>query len=87
MLLASVDSVINVPAAAHARAVATSPSGFAIRCSAVGAASTGILTGCPSTIVERSTFDTSTSTRGTSATRSNAKRFSRSVHSSPAPPA
>ena len=40
-----------VPAAAAARAIPGSPSGCAMRCSAVGATSTGVATSVPSTVV------------------------------------
>src|SRR5436190_2074204 len=48
-----VESVITVPAAAAARAVAGSPSGWAIFWNAVGDTSNGIDTGVPSTVVSR----------------------------------
>ena len=47
-----VDSAIMVPAAAAARAVASSPSEWAMRCWPAGASITGRLMVCPSTVVE-----------------------------------
>ena len=78
---------MTVPAAAAPRAIASSPSGCAIRWKAVGATSSGIETSVPSTLVAVVTSETSTSIRGRSTQRSNAARFSRIVHSSLAPPA
>ena len=76
-----------VPAAAAARAMPTSPSGCASRWNATGATSTGIDTVVPSTVVAVDGSATSTSTRGRSCQRRKASTFSRSVHSSSAPPA
>jgi hypothetical protein len=76
-----------VPAAAAARAVARSPSGWAIPWSATGAISTGIEISVPRTVVAVEQPRTSTSTRGRSFRRSNAATLSRRVTSSPAPPA
>ena len=45
-------------------ALATSPSGWAIRCMAVGATQTGMLTGWPNILVFRLSFETSTIKRG-----------------------
>ena len=67
--VAIVDRHITVPARAAARAVAHSPSGFASRCSAVGATSTGSETGPPSTVAAVLTRPTSTSIRGRSRRR------------------
>ncbi len=58
-----------------------------MRCSAVGATSTGIETGSPRTVVAVLTALTSTRTRGRSRGRDHAATFSRRVRSSPAPPA
>ena len=58
-----------VPAAAAARAIPHSPSGWAIFCSATGATITGIEISVPSTVVAVETSLTSTSTRGRSAWR------------------
>ncbi len=76
-----------VPAAAAARAMPTSPSGWARRWNATGATSSGIDTVVPSTVVAVVGSETSTSTRGRSRQRPKASTFSRSVRSSPAPPA
>jgi len=70
-----------------ARAVATSPSGCASRWYATGATRIGIDTSCPRTVADVAMPDTSASTRGRSRSRWNAATFSRSVTSSPAPPA
>ncbi len=58
-----------------------------MRWKAVGATTTGSEMSVPSTVVAVVTLDTSTSTRGLSTQREKAARFSRSVHSSFAPPA
>ena len=76
-----------VPAAAAARAIATSPSGSTRRWKATGATSSGIETSVPSTVVAVLTSQTSTSIRGRSRRRAKAATLSRSVRSSPAPPA
>ena len=73
--VATVDTHINVSAAAAPRAIATSPSSWAICWNAIGATSAGIETGVPSTVVAVVTDDTSTSTRGRNRTRENASRF------------
>jgi hypothetical protein len=83
--LESVLRHIGVAAAEAARAMASSPSGWARRWYAVGAIPTGIAIRRPSRVVERSRVPTSTSTRGRSGSRSNAARFSRRVTSSFAP--
>ena len=72
---------------ATARAVASSPSGWASRCIASGAITTGSAISVPSTVVAVETWPTSTSTRGRSLRCSNAATLSRRVTSSPAPPA
>ena len=77
---------MTVPAAAAARAIASSPSGCTVRWKAVGATNRGIELFVPSTVVSVVTCETSTSIRGRRIQRSNAVRFSRSVHSSFAPP-
>ena len=76
-----------VPAAAAARAMPASPSGWAMRWNATGATSSGIETSVPSTDVAVVASLTSTSARGRSRQRPYASTFSRSVRSSPAPPA
>jgi hypothetical protein len=82
-----VDTTIIVPAAAAARAVASSPSGCAIRCDAIGATMSGRAIGWPSTVVASETCETSTSIRGTSHQRAQAARLPRNVSSSRAPDA
>ena len=81
------DSTIAVPAAAAARAIPGSPSGWAMRWKATGATSRGIERRAPSTVVSVVGALTSTSARGRSSQREKASTFSRSVRSSPAPPA
>jgi hypothetical protein len=76
-----------VPAAATARAVASSPSGWARRWNAVGATNTGIDAREPSSVTPSSRSPPPRSTRGTSRSAPNAVSFSRSVISSSAPPA
>ena len=75
-----------VPAAAAARAVAVSPSGWQSFCIATGATTIGAETGVPRTVVLVSMLSTSTRTRGRSFQRPKAAMLSRSVASSPAPP-
>ncbi len=82
-----VETQKSVPAAAAARAVASSPSAASIPCIANGATSSGIETGVPSTVVAVVISDTSTSIRGRNRQRPYAAAFARSVTSSPAPPA
>ena len=77
---------MSVPAAPAPRAIAASPSSWAICWNAIGATSAGIETGVPSTVVCVATSVTSTSTRGRNLKREKASRFQRSVRSSPAPP-
>ena len=60
---------MTVPAAAAARAIAGSPSGWAIRWNATGATSSGIDTSVPSTVVAVVASLTSTSARGRSCQR------------------
>jgi len=76
-----------VPAVAAARAVARSPSGCANPWYAQGATNTGNATGVPRIVVEGSGSPAPRKNRGRSLHRSNARTFSASVHSSPAPPA
>ena len=71
-----------VPAAAAARAIATSPSGCATRWKATGATSTGSATSCPSTVVAVEASATSTRTRGRRCQRRKAATLSASVSSS-----
>ena len=65
-MVAIVESVMIVPAAAAARAIPHSPSGCAIFCNATGATITGIAISVPSTVVDVEISLTSTSTRGRS---------------------
>ncbi len=81
------ETTITVPALAAARAVAQLPVGVRHRWYAQGATSTGNDTRVPSTDVEGSGAPAPRRKRGRSIQRSNARRFSASVHSSPAPPA
>jgi hypothetical protein len=78
---------MSVPAAAAARAVPASPSGWAMRWKATGATRSGIETRVPSTVVSVDTSVTSQRTRGRRRQRANASTFQRSVRSSSAPPA
>ena len=57
-----------------------------LRLKAQGAVRTGIEIGCPNTVVARLRVPTSTRTRGRSFSLCQARRFSRTVSSSPAPP-
>ena len=82
-----VDTTMIVPAAAAARAVASSPSGWASFCEAIGATITGRAIGWPRIVVASETVDTSTSMRGTSHQRPHAARLPRNVCSSRAPDA
>ena len=59
-----VEGTNGIPAAAAARAVASSASGWASPCEAIGAIATGIDAGRPRNAVEVSIRETSTSTRG-----------------------
>ena len=85
--VAIVDRHITVPAASAARAIATSPSGWASFWKATGATSTGCFSSAPSSSIRVLTSDTSTSTRGHSSQSANASTLRRRVRSSPAPPA
>ena len=69
-LVVSVETAMRTPAAAAARAVATSPSGSIRRCIANGAIPSGIVTGVPSSVVAVVTSLTSTSIRGRNRQRS-----------------
>ena len=82
-----VETIMIVPAPAAAFAVASSPSGWAIRCDAIGATMIGRAIGWPSTVVESDTDDTSRSIRGRTHQRSHAARLPRNVCSSRAPDA
>ena len=64
--VATVERHMSVSAAAAPRAIATSPSSWAIDWNAIGATSTGIETSVPSTVVPVETAETSTRTRGLS---------------------
>ena len=77
----------GTPAAAAARAVASSPSGCMSPCAATGAIATGMLAAAPSSVVAAVTPETSIRTRGRSVRRRHAARLSASVSSSQAPPA
>ena len=78
---------MTVPAAAAARAMPGSPSAWASFWIAVGATSSGIETGVPSTVVAALTSETSTRTRGRSFSARHASTLPVSASSSPAPPA
>ena len=82
-----VESVNGIPAAAAARAVAISPSGWASPWTAIGAIATGMAVGAPRSVVEGSIPVTSTRTRGRRRRRRQAASFSARVTSSQAPPA
>ena len=81
------DTTISDPSSAAARAVPASPSACASHWNAHGATITGDDSAAPSTVTDGSGDDDARSTRGLSTHRSNARRFSAIVHSSPAPPA
>ena len=83
----AVESVNGIPAVAAPRAVAISPSGWAIPWTAIGAIATGMAAGVPRNVVEGSIRETSTRTRGRSRRRRQAASFSVSVTSSQEPPA
>ena len=87
VLPAPARTVITVPHAPAARAVATSPSGCAHTCVPAGGTMTGKDMRWPSTVVDRSRSVTSARKRGRTAIASNASRLRRTVISSPAPPA
>ena len=76
-----------MPAAAAARAVAASASGWARPWAAIGATASGMAAGWPSIVVPGSMRDTSTSTRGRSRNRRHAASFSARLISSQDPPA
>ena len=78
--------VIGRPTAAAARATASSPSGWTIDCTPIGASSSGAGISVPATITERSRSETSRSIRGTIRQRRNASWLERMVSSRPAPP-
>ncbi len=82
-----VETIMIVPAAAADRAVASSPSGWAIPCAAIGAIMIGSEIGSPRTDVAVDTVETSMSIRGTSHQRRHAARLPRNVCSSRAPDA
>ena len=77
----------GIPAAAAARATATSPSGWAIPAPAIGAIASGIAHGSPSIVDAARTRATSTSTRGRSVRLRHAATFSPRLTSSHEPPA
>ena len=76
-----------MPASRAAFAIPTSPSGCATRWKATGATISGIEISWPSTVVLVVQPAMSTSTRGRSSQRRNPATLSRSVTSSPEPPA
>ena len=76
---------IGSRAALQARAVAHSPSGCAIFCIAVGAATSGAATARPSSVVPAVRADTSTMPRKWISNRFQADSFAASVVSSQAP--
>ena len=87
---ATVDAMLTimiVSAAAAARAVAGSPSGWASRWNAVGATMTGIEARSRRSVTPRSRFAAPRRTRGHRDSRASAASLARSVTSSPAPPA
>ena len=84
-VVAAIDTTYTVPAVAAARAVASSPASVKKRCIAVGATRIGVATGVPSTVVDRSTVETSRSTWGRSVHRRQASTFSRRVTPAPLP--
>jgi hypothetical protein len=86
-VVAREDRQNTAPAAAAAPAVARSPPGCASDWKATGATITGCGRSLPSSVVRMSTVETSTITRGRIAIRRHARSLSRSVISSPAPPA
>ena len=79
------ERIIGTPARADARAVASSPSGWAMHWRAVGATQTGIAASRPITRVREVRCETSRITRYQSLRRSHAARFSRRVVSAQAP--
>ena len=76
----------GTPDRAAARAEASSPSGWRIDCTPIGAVSTGAAIVVPSTVRPSSRSETSLSMCGTIRWRANAARFSRIVSSVPDPP-
>ena len=72
-----VETTMIVPASPAARAVASSPSGCARRCEAIGATMIGSAIGWPRTVVASETLDTSLSIRGISHQRPQAARLPR----------
>ena len=83
---AGVARVKGTPSAFAARARRSSAPARPALMPPVGAMASGRLARAPRSSVLMSTFETLTSTRGSSRTRSNAARFSRNVTSSSAPP-
>ncbi len=83
---AAVDMTIGTPAAAAARATATSPSGWAILSTPTGPSRIGAASRVPSTVLAYEAALTSVSIRGTIRHRRNAAVFSLTVSSVPAPP-
>jgi hypothetical protein len=73
-----------MPREAAARAVASSPSGWARVWTPIGAMSTGAGMAVPSTVHERSRSTSPRIMRGTMRQRSNASRFARAVAPCPA---
>jgi hypothetical protein len=81
-----VDNVYGRPAAAAARATASSPCGSAMRLKPVGASSRGTGRWRPSNVVDVSTIDTSRSTRGWNVMLPKCSTLAASARSSSAPP-
>ena len=87
LVLATVERAMVRPRAAAARAVASSPSGCASRCSDMGATITGAGQRRPSTETDASRSVMGTITRGLKRQRRKAAWLSASVTSSAAAPA
>ena len=77
----------GTPTSAAARAIASSPSGWASVCTPIGASSTGAGSSVPSTVRASVRSETSRSIRGAIRQWSNASRLARIVLPRPAPPA
>jgi hypothetical protein len=74
------------PNSAAALPTATPPSGVIVCSEPIGASITGILNLCPRKVIDVSTLETSTSTRGRKPRQSKPKRLRRMVVSDSAPP-
>ena len=75
-----------VPNSAAALATAAPPSGVMVCSDPIGAIITGMRSFCPRNVVDVSTLETSTSTRGRNPRQSKPKRLRRMVVSDSAPP-